>query len=42
MGWQKSKTEKLLRAVGIDPKRRAETLRLEEWNSLTVESVKLD
>jgi 16S rRNA (adenine1518-N6/adenine1519-N6)-dimethyltransferase len=42
MHWKKSKTEKILHAGGIDPKRRAETLHLEEWHSLTVESFKLD
>jgi 16S rRNA (adenine1518-N6/adenine1519-N6)-dimethyltransferase len=30
-----SETEKLLRAVDIDPQRRAETLSLEEWGKLS-------
>ncbi|MGD2157516.1 MAG: 16S rRNA (adenine(1518)-N(6)/adenine(1519)-N(6))-dimethyltransferase RsmA [Anaerolineales bacterium] len=42
MGWQKSKTEKLLHTVGVDPKRRAETLHIEEWHAITEESYKLD
>ena len=30
-----TETEKLLRAVGIDPQRRAETLSIEEWGKLS-------
>ena len=34
MAWSKEKTEENLRASGIDPRRRAETLSLEEWGTL--------
>jgi 16S rRNA (adenine1518-N6/adenine1519-N6)-dimethyltransferase len=34
MGWSKTTSESLLRASGIDPTRRAETLSLEEWGLL--------
>lgn len=35
LAWPKSKAEALLLAAGIDPRRRAETLSLAEWESLT-------
>lgn len=35
LAWPKSKTEAMLLAAGIDPRRRAETLSLVEWESLT-------
>ncbi|MBU1660418.1 MAG: hypothetical protein KKD28_02975 [Chloroflexi bacterium] len=34
MSWSKEKAEENLRASGIDPHRRAETLSLEEWSAL--------
>lgn len=34
MAWSKDKAEYTLHAAGINPQRRAETLSLEEWNSL--------
>ena len=38
MGWSKDKSEKLLETAGINPKRRAETLSLEEWSTLVEQS----
>jgi 16S rRNA (adenine1518-N6/adenine1519-N6)-dimethyltransferase len=38
MAWSKDKTDNLLEAAGIDPKRRAETLTLEEWSTLVEQS----
>ena len=35
LGWVPARTEELLRSARIDPMRRAETLALEEWQSLT-------
>jgi 16S rRNA (adenine1518-N6/adenine1519-N6)-dimethyltransferase len=35
LGWNGERTAALLTAAGIDPQRRAETLSLEEWRSLT-------
>ncbi|MGW8250960.1 MAG: 16S rRNA (adenine(1518)-N(6)/adenine(1519)-N(6))-dimethyltransferase RsmA [Anaerolineales bacterium] len=35
MAWDKDHAQKLLHSAGIDPMRRAETLSLEEWLSLT-------
>ncbi len=34
MYWEKDMTGKLLKSAGIDPKRRAQTLSLDEWNRL--------
>lgn len=34
LAWQPDQTERLLREAGIDPRRRAETLSLEEWGKL--------
>ncbi len=34
MHWDKAQAESLLRAAGIDPRRRAQTLSLEEWGRL--------
>lgn len=34
MHWPKEQAEAFLQAAGIDPRRRAETLSLEEWNTL--------
>ena len=35
MAWPKDKTESILLAAGLDPQRRAQTLSLEEWDTLT-------
>jgi 16S rRNA (adenine1518-N6/adenine1519-N6)-dimethyltransferase len=35
LGWGAARAEELLRAAGVDPMRRAETLSLEEWGALT-------
>jgi 16S rRNA (adenine1518-N6/adenine1519-N6)-dimethyltransferase len=35
LAWPKDRVQALLLAGGIDPRRRAETLSLEEWESLT-------
>jgi 16S rRNA (adenine1518-N6/adenine1519-N6)-dimethyltransferase len=35
LAWPKNKAEAMLLAAGIDPRRRAETLSLEEWEALT-------
>jgi len=35
LGWKSDRTATLLNTAGIDPQRRAETLSLDEWNSLT-------
>jgi 16S rRNA (adenine1518-N6/adenine1519-N6)-dimethyltransferase len=34
MGWSKTEAERALRAAGIDPHRRAESLSVEEWGAL--------
>lgn len=36
MGWPKQKTQALLEAAAIDPQRRAETLSMDEWRTLTL------
>lgn len=36
MGWPKQKTQALLEAAAIDPQRRAETLSIDEWRTLTL------
>lgn len=36
MGWPKPQTKTLLENAGIDPRRRAETLSIEEWRNLTL------
>jgi len=36
MGWPRSQSEKLLNAAGIDHRRRAETLSIEEWAQLAI------
>jgi len=36
MRWSKSQSEQILGSAGIDPRRRAETLSLEEWRKLAV------
>jgi predicted ribosome quality control (RQC) complex YloA/Tae2 family protein len=38
MGWSKAKSEYLLETAGINPKRRAETLTLEEWSTIVEQS----
>jgi 16S rRNA A1518/A1519 N6-dimethyltransferase RsmA/KsgA/DIM1 with predicted DNA glycosylase/AP lyase activity len=38
MGWPPTRADSLLHAAGIDSKRRAETLSLDEWKSLVEES----
>jgi len=35
MGWKPEKSEEILKAAGIDPQRRAETLSIDEWKDLT-------
>jgi 16S rRNA (adenine1518-N6/adenine1519-N6)-dimethyltransferase len=35
LGWPTDRTEKMLREADIDPRRRAETIKLEEWLELT-------
>jgi len=35
MGWKPEKSEEILNAAGIDPRRRAETLSIREWKDLT-------
>jgi len=35
MGWKPEKSEEILKAAGIDPQRRAETLSIAEWKDLT-------
>ena len=35
LGWPAGRAEALLRAAGLDPMRRAETLTIEEWSALT-------
>jgi 16S rRNA (adenine1518-N6/adenine1519-N6)-dimethyltransferase len=37
----KKSIEELLGSVGIDPRRRAETLSIEEWQSVTLEYMNL-
>jgi 16S rRNA (adenine1518-N6/adenine1519-N6)-dimethyltransferase len=34
--WEPEKVETLLQTAGIDPKRRAETLNLDEWQTMTL------
>jgi 16S rRNA (adenine1518-N6/adenine1519-N6)-dimethyltransferase len=34
LAWKTEQVEQLLQAAGIDPRRRAETLSLEEWQKL--------
>jgi 16S rRNA (adenine1518-N6/adenine1519-N6)-dimethyltransferase len=35
MGWKPERAEQILKAAGIDPRRRAETLSIDEWKVLT-------
>lgn len=39
LAWTPAKTEQFLISAGIDPKRRAETLSLQEWERLTIQLV---
>jgi 16S rRNA (adenine1518-N6/adenine1519-N6)-dimethyltransferase len=34
LGWKPPQAESLLRAAGIDPQRRAETVSIEEWGKM--------
>lgn len=42
MGWSLQQTENLLEAVDVDPRRRAETLSLEEWGRLAEKTAQAD
>jgi 16S rRNA (adenine1518-N6/adenine1519-N6)-dimethyltransferase len=42
MRWSSQQTQQVLEKAGIDPQRRAETLSLEEWQALVVQTQTLD